>query len=312
MKYGNIFWGVILITLGVLFAMRNFDIFFFSWRSVFRLWPLIFVFWGVALLPVKAMVKLLLTVATVVIGIVILASNPSHHGGWFQDWPDNFSYEIDDDRESESDEYPWRKQDFSEDYNNDIKYATLNLDAAAGEFNLSGMTSQLFEFETEGNTGPYNVTTMDVDGNRVVIDFHHKRFKNRGNLDHTVWLRLNNNPIWKFNIDVGAASFDFDLSAYKVEEVDIDGGASAVNLKLGDKHEKTYVTIDAGASDIHIKVPSGVACEVRTNTILSGKELDGFNKIKKGLYQTPNFSEKSTQILIDIDAAVSGVTVDRY
>ncbi len=72
------------------------------------------------------------------------------------------------------------------------------------------------------------------------------------------------------------------------------------------------MSIDAGVSDINIKVPSTMACEVRTHTVLSGKELNGFNKIKKGLYQTPNFSESSGQILIDIDAAVSGVSVERY
>lgn len=308
MKYGNIFWGVILITLGTLFAMRNFDIFFFSWRSVFRLWPLIFVFWGIALLPVKAMVKLLLTVATVVVGIIILASNPVQHGGWFNPWNDDFSYE----REYEEEDYPWKKQEFNEPYDPDIQFATLNLDAAAGSFNIEGLTSRLFEFETEGNTGPYSVLTKDVDENGVIIDFDHKRFKGRSNLEHSVRMRLNDNPVWKFNLDVGAASFDLDLTPFKVENVDIDGGASSIDLTLGEKYNKTYVNIDAGASDITIKVPRDMACEVRTTTILSGRELDGFNKIRKGLYQTANFSEASGQVLIEIDAAVSGITVERY
>lgn len=308
MKYGNIFWGVVLITLGVLIAMRNLDIFYFSWRSVFRLWPLIFVFWGIAILPVKSMVKLLLTVITVVIGIVILASNPGNFNDWFHWEPYTFRYEQDDDTE----EYAWEKQEFSEVYKAEIAFATLNLDAAAGDFNLKGVTSQLFEFETEGNSGPYSVTTRDMEGDKVIIDFEHKRFKGRGNLEHKVWMRLNDQPIWQINIDVGAARFDLDLSPYKVEKVDIDGGASALELKLGNTYEKTLVNIDAGASDIHIKVPEDASCEVRTQTILSGKELAGFNKISKGFYQTPGYSTASNHIIIDIDAAVSGVSVERY
>lgn len=319
MKYGNIFWGVILITLGTLFALRNFDLFFFSWRSVFRLWPLIFVFWGVALLPVKSIVKLLLTVATVLIGVIILASNPGPAHGWFP-WSDGYSIEYDYDRddaddyvdEYSDDDYDWKKQDFNEDFNQDVEFATLNLDAAAGEFNLKGVTSQLFEFETEGNTGPYSVVTKNVGEEKVVIDFNHKHFKGRSNLEHEVSMKLNPNPVWKMNIDVGAASFDMDLSPLKVEKIDIDGGASDINLKVGDKYQKTYITIDAGASDIHIKVPESMACEVRTNTILSGKDFDSFNKINRGLYQTPNFSSGKRQVLIDVDAAVSGITVDRY
>jgi hypothetical protein len=308
MKYGKIFWGVILITLGVLFAMRNLDIVFFSWRSVFRLWPLIFVFWGIALLPVKSMLKLLLTVITVVIGIVILANNPVSYNGWFQWWPDTYSYE----REYDAEDYPWKKQEFGENYNPNMKNATLNLNAAAGDFNLQGITSQLFEFETEGNTGPYSVITKVVNKETIAIDFNHKRFTGHGNLEHKVWMRLNDNPVWKINIDVGAANFDLDLTPFRIEKIDIDGGASAIELKLGNKYHKTHVNIDAGASDINIKVPETMACEVRTHTILSGKELDGFNKIKMGLYQTPDFLTSSGQVLIDIDAAVSDISVERY
>ncbi len=313
MKYSNIFWGVILITLGLLFAMRNLDIFFFSWRSVFSLWPLIFIFWGIAVLPVKSGLKLLLTVLTVAMGIILMVNSPKYGDGWFFRGPDFHYQDRDYDHDDEDiDEYTWEKQDFSEEFASDIRYATLNLDAAAGDFRLSGTTSRLFEFESEGNTGPYSVVTKDVDDETVVIDFSHKKFRTTGDLKNTVSMRLNDQPLWNINIDVGAAHFDLDLSPLKVEKVDIDGGASAVELKLGDRHEKTLVNIDAGASDIHIRVPENVACEVRTQTILSGKELDGFNKIDRGLYQSPNFSESANQILIEIDAAVSGVTVERY
>lgn len=308
MKYSNIFWGVILITLGVLFAMRNLDIFFFSWHSIFRLWPLIFIFWGIAILPVKSMVKLLLTVITVVIGILILTNSPDYSTGWFNWKPDVYYY--DDDRASEDE--LWENQEFSEAFDPDVGHATLNLDAAAGEFNLKGVTSSLFEFETEGNTGPYSVTTRNVEGEKVIIDFSHKRFRGGKDLNNRVRMQLNDNPVWDFNIDVGAARFDLDLTPFKVALVDIDGGASSVDLKLGDRYDKTHVNIDAGASDINIKVPEGVGCEVRTQTILSGKELDGFNKIAKGHYQTPGFSGSSKQIIIDIDAAVSGVSVEIY
>ncbi len=309
MKYSNIFWGVILITFGVLFAMRNLDIFFFSWRSVFRLWPLIFIFWGIAVLPVKSGLKILLTVVTVVLGIILLANSPRYTGGWFFRGPD-FHYH--DRSEEDSDERPWDKQEFSEDFDTGTRYATLNLDAAAGDFRLEESTPGLFEFRSEGNTGPYSVVTRDLNEESVIIDFHHKEFRGRPDLENKVWMKLNDKPLWKINIDVGAARFNMDLSPFRVERVDIDGGASAIELTIGDLHEMTRVSIEAGASDITIRVPEESACEVRTQTILSGKEFDGFNRIDKGLYQTPNFSSSARQVMIEIDAAVSGVTVERY
>jgi hypothetical protein len=96
-----------------------------------------------------------------------------------------------------------------------------------------------------------------------------------------------------------------------VERVDIDGGASKISLKLGAKSSYTKVTIDAGASGIDIEVPFESACEIKTNTVLSSRNIDGFNKISDGLYQTPNFSDAASQIIIEIDAAVSGVEVKR-
>jgi hypothetical protein len=125
-------------------------------------------------------------------------------------------------------------------------------------------------------------------------------------------MRLNDNPVWDFNVDVGAAEFNLDLSAFKVNRLDIDGGASDIEVTLGERYNKTDVVIDAGAADITIKVPESSACEIRTSTILAGKDFGGFNKIDRGLYQTPNFSESANRIFIDIDAAVSGLTVERY
>lgn len=316
MKYGNIFWGVILITLGVLFAMRNLDIFYFSWHGVFRLWPLIFVFWGIALLPVKAMFKLILTVATVVIGLVILSNNPRSHS-WGIWWPNRFTweqeYESDSDYEDE-DEYTntWEEQDFSDTYNSNDKYVTLNLDAVAGEFELKGVTSELYEFETEGNAGEFSASTKNLNDSTKVVTISQENLRKRRKYKNYFQLQLNQQPVWSINIDVGAADIEMDLSSFKVKKLDIDGGASDIEIKLGDHCKKSYVNIDAGASGIEIKVPASSACEVNTSTILSGKEMDGFHKISKGLYQTPNFSNSANQIVIDIDAAVSGITVERY
>ncbi len=321
MKYGNIFWGVILITLGALFAMRNFDIFFFSWGSIFKLWPLIFVFWGIALLPVKGMLKIVLTVATVAIGIIILSQSPhsqNHWGIWWHDrdnWEQDYDYYSDDDDDyddSETYDGNWDDQYISDEYDFEDKYARLNLDAVAGEFDIKGVTSYLFEFEAGGNGGRYNATTDRLNDSTVKIQFTQESIRKRKNYRNYFELNLNQNPIWQLNLDVGAADMEMDLTPFKVAKVDIDGGACALQLKLGDKYKKTYVNIDAGASGIEIEVPATSACEVTTSTILSGRELDGFNKISKGLYQTPNFSNSAHQIFIDINAAVSGVKVERY
>lgn len=323
MKKGNIFWGIVLVTIGVLFALRNFDIFFFNWRGLFRLWPLIFVFWGIAILPVKSMIKGVLSLATIVIGIIILSTNPGPRYFWFDDWPDEFSYEYDyhddyDDEDVDEDDYdtyndyPWEEQYIDEEYNDNTHAVRVNFDAVAGSFSIKESSSKLFEFKSEGDIGPYNVLTMS-DEEKTTIDIEHKHhIRRKGDISNEVWLSLNSKPIWEFNLDVGAAELKMDLSQFKVDKIDLDGGAADIKIKLGDKYENTRLVIDAGAADIKIQVPTTSAVEISTSTILASKDFDGFNKIKSGLYQTPNFSDAVNQIFIDIDAAISGLKVERY
>lgn len=312
MKRGEIFWGVLLLTLGVLFTLRNFDIFFFNWHSIFKLWPFIFVFWGISILPIKSVVRLSLSVIAAFFAILILVNNPGSRSQWW--WPDNFTYKYDRDYDDDDDyeEYSWEDQNFSEPPDENIKTAQLNLNAAVGNFMVENETTELFEFKSEGDAGPFEVNTSQGNTSATINIDQKSRTYNKGKIHNDAWLYLNTNPIWMLNVDVGAANLEMDLSSFKVERIDLDGGASRIELKLGSQHDHTKVIIDAGASSIEIKIPFESACELKTSTVLSARDIDGFNKIKKGLYQTPNFSESANQIFIDIDAAVSSLEVNRY
>lgn len=267
------------------------------------------------------MLKILLTVATVIIGIIILSQNPRGHNNWGIWFPDSYTWEDENDdddydRDNENnanweDNY-YEDQYLSDDYDFDDKYARLHIDAVAGEFEIKGVTSKLFEFESEGNAGRYNASTSRLNDSTLSIKFTQENIRKRRNHKNYFEMQLNQNPVWNLNMDVGAADVEMDLTSFKIKSIDINGGACSLELKLGDKFKKTHVNIDAGASGIEIKVPQESACEVHTSTILSGRDMDGFDKISKGLYQTSNFSNSKNQIFIDIDAAVSGVKVERY
>jgi hypothetical protein len=309
MKKGDIFWGALLLILGSLLLLRNFDLFNFSIRSLLRLWPLIFVLWGIAVLPVKQGIKFILFGITILLGVLILAFTHQRDFRWFgwHDWHDDIDYEYksnDDEGEGNG------RQDYSDMYDSAVTYARLDLNAAAGKFYIKEVTSKLFEFDNEGDSDPYNINTSLEDSTAIIYIKHKNNIRNK-DLNNSAWLSLNPGPVWDLNIDVGAADLEMDLSHFKVERVDIDGGASKIALKLGTMTKYTKVTIDAGASGINIEVPYESACEIKTNTVLSSRDIDGFIKISDGLYQTSNFSDAVNQIIIEIDAAVSGVEVKR-
>ncbi len=314
MRSKGVFWGVVMITLGALFVFRNFGVFYFSWHDLKHLWPVILVILGISLLPIKGVVRIILSFIVVIIALIYLSNRPVQHydnnWSWIPDWhwsDDNYSYQDD-----EYDEESWTDQLLIEEYDGQVENAVLDLDAAAGEFNLTTTDDYLIKFERSGNFGKFYLDADNV-GSAVVLKLAMEsgRIKS-GNFRNEAEISLNPEPVWVINMDAGAAEIDFDLSPFKVDRIDIDGGASSIWLRLGDKMDKTDLEIDTGASSITIEVPESVGCEVQTTTILSSKSLDDFDKIENGLYQSPDFDNSDKKIYISIDAAVASLEVKRY
>jgi hypothetical protein len=125
-------------------------------------------------------------------------------------------------------------------------------------------------------------------------------------------VKLNANPTWAIDANVGASSLDFDLSPYRVDDLRIDAGASVLKVRLGDRVMESRVRIHAGVSSIDIEVPGWVGCELQADTKLSSRRIRGFEKIGGDTYRTADFEGASKRIYIDLEAGVSRVRVSRY
>jgi hypothetical protein len=306
MKTKNIIWGLILVLIGVLFILKNLDIIYFSWYSLWRLWPLMLVLIGVSILPIKEGIKIVLTIIVLIAAGFFLVSYPASDN-WTDHWFFNHDREQVDNKEPEKID-----QKIFEAYDTTITEADLIFDAAAGNFRIEQPTEELFEFEREGNLGKYNYSLKNLGEKREIrIELNEGRVI-RGDLRNKVAMKLNPNPLWNLNVDVGAASIDMDLTSFKIGKLDISGGASSINIVIGSLQKESKIKINSGASSINIKVPKDFACEVNTSTVLSSKDLPGFNKVGGGTYITPEFSDKTKNIVIDIEAAVSSLSIERY
>lgn len=312
MKQSNLFWGGLLVTLGALFILKNIGIVYFNWMSIFSLWPMLLILLGVTLLPIKNSIKTVLTLVLLLatVGMIFTKTNQWTHNYSFKfnQW-DDWDTEVYSEREND---YETSENYFYEPYDSDIKEATLNIDAVAGEFLVRKECDYLMDFQQDGNIGPYIYSTNKRGNHQsLTLDIKKRHYKTRG-LDNEVEIQLNAKPIWNFNIDAGAASVDLNLTKFKIALVDIDGGASAVYLRLGDKHNKTKVYINSGVSSIEIFIPEESGCEIKTDTFLSSKSFDDFEKIRRGLYKTSNFEDSKNKIFITIDAAITSLEVVRY
>ncbi len=299
MKYKNIFWGIVLIAIGVMFILKNLDIINFNWFMLFQLWPLILVFWGISLIPVKDYVKFILMLLSLSIGIWLVNYYKSDI---FFGWHIN-----------KDDKKNWTEQRMSETYDSTITKATLRLDAVAGNYTIKSTTEKLIDFESKGNIGDYKLLVSNEDSSKVVkigleSNVVNINSENKGNETNIL---LNANPLWNLKFEAGASDIDFDLSQFKVEKIKFDGGASNIKIKIGNKIPMVNLDVDAGASSIKILIPKESGCELIGDNVLSSLHFENFTS-KDGVYRTDNFENASNKIYIKIDAAVSKMKIERY
>jgi len=299
MKVSTLFWGVLFLLIGGLILLDNLGVLNVEWVAIWRLWPLILIFWGLSLIIGKERPKWYVVVLLILLIIFMIIAV------FVAEWYDrDYDYVV-----SES-----NQQTFVEPYSGAVERASFALSSGAGKFLLQDTTNQLFDASTQVGFGKYSLTT-DRSGDSESLSL---RFKGRsthwsfGRFRNRAEVRLNVHPIWDIDVETGAASLDFDLSPYKVDQVKIDAGASSLKLRLGDRTSESHVRIRAGASSIQIEVPETVGCEVRAETKLSSRRMRGFEKVGDDKYQTSNFESAAKRISVEIDAGISSVRMSRY
>ncbi len=318
MTYKRLFWGILLMIFGLLLLLKNLDLIYFNWHMIWHLWPLIFVLWGISLLPIKDLIKVALSLAAIGVGLGLVSTQDYSYSWriWDKDWEIHVDrdYDTDYDYEDEDNDYhTYSDQALSANWEKGIEEAELQLDAAAGSFDIKGITeTHLVKFKKHGNIGNYELDTYESN-DKMVVDISLEKGRHRfNNAKNSVDIWLNENPVWDVDIDAGAAAVDLDLRKFKVKKIDLDNGASDVNLRLGDRFDLTKVDIDSGVSDITIYIPEGSGCHLKTSTFLTGKTLPGFTKQGDGTYVTGNFDDSDKKIYIEVSAAISSVKVKRY
>lgn len=306
MSYRKIFWGLLLVIIGVLFILKNTGVLFFSWHTMWHLWPVILILWGISIIPVKDWIKLVLSLATILITFIAVQTyGPKDDHNW------NFEWKDDNDRDDDNQVTTYNNV-MSENFDSLTRYADLKLNIGVGNFRINDSTAKLIEVKHDNDKANYSMTAKAEDSiTRIDLSLQKGEF-NGGNVKNNVNMKLNPNPIWDLDLNVGAAEVDFDLSGFKTRNLKIQGGASDIVLKLGAILPLTDVKLEAGAASITVKVPESAGCQIISNTFMASKDFKGFTKIGKQLYQTPNFETSKNKIKIDLQAGVASVEVQRY
>ncbi len=313
MKTEKIVWGLTLVFVGAVLLLDNFGIIDFYWSSVWHFWPLILILVGLNLVFGRtknqgsgaAITTIIIT--CFILGFVgYMGLTRTRVNYW--SWSDN----GDKQKENHS---KTTVQLFSETYTPGTKRAKLYIYGGATSYEIKDTTDLLFNADVKQSFGNYTLSKTSRDSVDVL------RFKMQGkksdwHMDeidaNRATIQLNTRPVWDIYLEMGAGTTDFDLSAHKIAQLEIKGGAAEFKVKLGQPTDKTTVIIETGVAEVELAVPRDAACLIRVNTGLSNKNFNGFEKQADGTYTTPGYQSASRKIVIYLKGGLSDFEVNRY
>ena len=301
--------------IGGIFLLENFDIIDFSWRYVWRFWPVILILIGVNILfkNSKSQTGIIVTavITVITLGLLTYKGLEKH-----RDNESKWSWNNSDDKNNDADSADViTDANYSEEFDAKYQFATLNIKGGASKFVIKSASDKLFEANLNQSKSRYYLKKTEVDS-AVTLNFNSKGNRSEYSLNgddfNEINMMLNAQPVWNINLTMGAGEIDFDLVDYKTKNISLKGGAAAFKVKVGDLYNDINVNAETGLAEIVIEVPETSGCRIKASTGLSSKDFKGFKKMKDDSYETSNYNEAPNKINISLKGGLSDFNVDRY
>lgn len=336
MKSRNLYFGIIILFIGVIALLSSLHVINFNWHSARTLWPIILVVVGISMLPLKDYLKGILLVLTLGAACLIYHFESQHperypHSAYSffnrqwdcdddkTDYYDSESYYDDtDDEDAKGASVAYEGdtvQQFSSAYEA-VHNAHLDIEIGAGKLELKSPCAELILAETRSDFARYtfrNITIPDESLSKVSIKQKSSHHSLKGKINNKVDVKLCDTPIWDFDIETGASTLNLDFSPYKTGNIEIDAGVCDIDIKMGDKlADNSVLDIESGVSDITIKVPENIGCTIDVESALTNKNFIGFEKKNRHKWQTSNYDNAEKHLTIKLSCGVSNIDISRF
>jgi N-terminal domain of toast_rack, DUF2154 len=111
-------------------------------------------------------------------------------------------------------------------------------------------------------------------------------------------------------VHTGASRSQLDLSELNVSQIDLQTGASAVDLRLPMHAGNTHALIESGLAAVTITVPTGVGARIEGGVGLGAFHVDEARFPRRdGVYESDGFLTAENRVEIGIKSGLGEVTV---
>jgi hypothetical protein len=200
-----------------------------------------------------------------------------------------------------------------------VKNLDLTLSAGAGKINISSLpnnSSNLF-IENNSNMGP--IAKDVVSTNDTVAVNLYKQKMSYFLLNPEQWgkrslsAKINPNINLNLMIKSGASAYDYNFTKLKLDNFELDTGASSGTINFGSLTDIITAKITLGASNLTINIPAKTAIKITTNSGLTKINLGSI----PGLVRTNNiitssdYKTSKDRIIISLVAGASNIKVEK-
>ncbi len=301
MKIGTLFWGSLLIFLGIFILLDNLNLLSFELNNLLSFWPILLILWGILLLKIPNIFKLILSaISGIILALLIISTFYSIKNSIFSvNIKDTFANNSSNSNNS---------IDVIE-MDSVIKYVNLEISTGASSFNISKNSdnTNLITTFTEGILVEDNSELDSIKNIKVSAGpLENKK------TDYMADLSLNNLPIYKIELNAGASKIDCNFSNIKIKKIDIDAGAANIRLRLGSDMDTTFIKINSGISKINLLLPKESKCILKSESSLSANNFKSFKKMENGKYEYYPTINNAKVIIIDFEGALSSFSIANY
>lgn len=295
--------GIWLVFAGVVFLLHNFKLIDFNFGAILNLWPLLLVSIGInLLLQNRRNGKYLVVICNILLCIfVFYRGMSSDHRSNTPSWAASNNHE-------QQGSY---NEQVSYDWNEEIRSAELTLSGGASKYSFAtgSDSTKLIEAKTSQPSGALKLKSS---GDREVAMELTSTRPDRGK-NTPISIDLNKKPTWDFVFNLGASSISADFRELLLGSIELNSGASAMELHLPvPKNGITTIEVNTAASKIKLHLPKDANCRVETEAIMSNNKFEDVELVNGNERKSRGYDSASDKYNIKVSGAANSVSILRY
>ncbi|MBE0447670.1 MAG: hypothetical protein IBX64_06175 [Actinobacteria bacterium] len=167
---------------------------------------------------------------------------------------------------------------FSREETTDIRDGSASINFAVGSLNI-GATDKLYDIYAKESAG--REPRLSINRSNSTVELSIEPQNNiplfRGNREREWVVLLSRDIDWQLNIGTGVSGSELDLSDLRVSELDLGSGAGDISVRFGDRVDQVSASISTGISQLRILVPKSTGVRLIINKGLSRSDFQNID-----------------------------------